>query len=228
MKRFAKLTALCLSALLLALMLFGCQDDADGTIDSNEPAPSTASQPFTPEEVFRKLTGAGKMRLAVIYTETGADGAVGISETTIVEKDDQLVKVTLQDNDEQNVYYYDLNAKLGYQTVDGEWESVSVAETMPDWVSCLQQAFTIQGMNERLEWLFSSDTYEPYDAKTGKCVMKSTEMTDYFGANWTDMTAYLMQSGDTYYLYMSTTDEYGTFSYKMSMEYVDVSVTLPN
>lgn len=229
MNRFAKFAALCLCGLLLITGLLGCQKESSSVPDSNEPPASTGSEPFTPEQVFQLLTHAEQICFTVIYTEVEADGTVDITETAVVEKDGNRVKASLWDNDESNVYYYDLDAALGYQqNADGDWESVSVEETVPDWESCLEQAFTIEGMSSRLDWLFASDTYEAYDAETGRCVMKTDEMTGYFGSNWTQMTAYLMQSGDTYYLYMSTTDDIGTFTYKVVMEYGDVSVTLPN
>lgn len=228
MKRSVKLTALCLCGWLLCAPLWGCQSDPAPVQDSSEPAPSTGSQPYTPEDVFRKLTGADDVKVSVIYTETESNGAERVNESAVLEKDGQLVKVSLKDNDEENLYYYDLDAALGYQQKeDGKWESVTVAETVPDWLACLQQAFSISGMNSRLSWLFASDTYEPYDPQTGKCVMKTEEMTQYFGESWSKMTAYLMQSGDTYYVYLSTSDDLGTFTYKLVMEYVDTDVKLP-
>ncbi|MBQ8382401.1 MAG: hypothetical protein IJX47_04255 [Clostridia bacterium] len=229
MKRLTKLTAVCLSGVLICSGLFGCKKESSAAPDGNEPGASIGSEQFTPEQVFLRLTGAEDIRLSVVYTEVETDGTVDINESAVVEKDGDLVKAVLADNDENNVYYYDLDASLGYeQNADGAWESVSVAESVPDWEACLDLAFAIEGMSSRIEWLFSSDTYEPYDAETGRCVMKTDEMVGFFGENWSEMTAYLMQSGDTYYLYMSTTDDVGTFTYKVVMEYADVSVTLPS
>lgn len=228
MKRSAKLIALCLGSWLLCAPLFGCQSESALAHDNSEPAPSTGSEPYTPEEVFRKLTGADDVKLTVLFTDINNDGSGSTSESAILEKDGDLVKVMLKDNDEENLYYYDLDAAMGYQKdAGGNWEGISVEDTVPDWMACLQQAFSISDMGSRLSWLFASDTYEPYDAKTGKCVMKNAEMTKYFGANWSKMTAYLMQSGETYYLYLSTSDDLGSITYKLVMEYVDTDVKLP-
>ncbi|MBQ8289106.1 MAG: hypothetical protein IJX76_10165 [Clostridia bacterium] len=230
MMRLTQFLTVCLCGLLICSALCGCESKKEGaaTPSGDEPGASVGSEQFTPEDVFQLLTGADDVKLSVVYTEVEKSGTVNISESAVVEKDGDLVKAVLADNDENNVYYYDLDAMLGYEQNDnGTWESVSVEESVPDWQACLDMAFAIEGMNSRIEWLFSSDTYEAYDAKTGRCMMKTDEMVGFFGENWTEMTAYLMQSGDTYYLYMSTADDIGTFTYKLEMEYADVSVTLP-
>ncbi|MGM9647006.1 MAG: hypothetical protein ACI3YH_02610 [Eubacteriales bacterium] len=223
------LCALLLCALLICTLLSGCKKEpSSGIPNGEEPPASIGSEPYTPEEVFLLLTNAEDVRLTVIYTEVEKDGTVDITESIVVEKDGDLVKASLADNDEQSVYYYDLRTALGYEQKDnGDWESVSVAETIPDWDACLDQAFSIEGMSSRIDWLFSSDTYNAYDPETGRCVMKEEEMLSFFGSNWDSMTAYLMQSGDTYYLYMTTTDDVGTFIYEMVMEYTEITLTLP-
>lgn len=228
MKRSVKLLALCLCGWMLTASIAGCNSESAPIHNANEPAPSSESQPYTAEDVFRKLTGAKDMRLSVSYIEADGSGVESISESAVLEKDGDLIKVSLKDNDEDNLYYYDLSAVLGYQKDgSGKWESSSVAESIPDWTACLQQAFAICDMSNRIEWLFSSDTYESYDAKTGKCLMKQSEMVGYFGENWSEMTAYLMQDGNVYYLYLSTRDDLGSCTYKLTMEYTDVSVKLP-
>lgn len=228
MKRSIKQIALCLCACLLCTSLWGCESQEASIYGNGEPPTSTGSEPYTPEDVFRKLTNAGDIKLTVIYSETTEKEENGNHESAVLEKDGDRVKVTLKDNDESNLYYYDLGTSMGYQqNSDGKWEGVSVAETMPDWMACLQQAFSISNMSSRLSWLFASDTYEPYDAKTGRCQMKTSEMTEYFGQNWTQMTAYLMQSGDIYYLYLFTADDIGSITYKLVMEYTDIDVKLP-
>lgn len=227
MKQFVKLTAVYLCVLLLLSALFGCKKD-HSTPNADEPAASTGSEPFTPEDVFRILVNTDQMKLSISYTEVETDGTVAVNESAVVEKSGDLVKAVLVDNDENTTFFYDLENAVGYQQdTDGAWSTTSLEDTMPDWEACLQQAFSIEGMNSRLDWLFSSDTYEAYDADTGRCLMKAEEMVGFFGENWTEMKAYLMQSGNTYTLFLSTADSVGTFTFKAVIELCDVTVTLP-
>ncbi len=219
--------AVCLLALLICLAtLAGCGEEKS-IYSYDEPAGSTGSTPFTPEDVFLTLTDADEIRFSVAYTEVKTDGTVDYHESAVLEKEGEKVKVTLSDNDEESLYYYDLAAQLGYSKVDGKWVTTSVKEEVPDWSACLNLAFAIEGMSGRISWLFNSDTYQPYDHSTGRCEMKTEEMQAYFGSNWSVMKAYLMQSGHIYYLYFSTTDDVGTFAYKLTIEPQDMTVELP-
>ncbi len=229
MRYFWKVIPILLAGILLCSVLNACKDDPTASVNGDEPAPSVGSEPFTPEDVFKLILQTKELKLSVLYTEKFADGTVTVTESAIVERDGDRVKASISDNDEEHTYYYDFVSKLGYQQdEDGSWASVSLNEGSDDWQFCVEQAFAPTEMNTRMNWLFASSTYHAYDSETGRCVMKTQEMQSFFGSNWTDMNAYLMQSGKVFYLYMTTSDSVGSFTFKVTVEPADLTVTLPN
>ena len=94
MKCSIKRIALCQCACLLCTPLWGCESQEASIYGDGEPPASTGSEPYTPEDVFRKLTNAGDIKLTVIYSETTAEEENGNHESAVLEKDGDLVKVT--------------------------------------------------------------------------------------------------------------------------------------
>ena len=166
MNQLLKWLSLLLAGVMLTSVLLACTED-------EEDAKFAKYADLCPSELYEALLEADEYKISVnISYAVSEDDSYEVKRKLY--KNDELVKISVQNNGDEMERYYDFDEELVYiQNQDGVFSAMPIEE--------LGDNQTLKYLVDSLldEDLFDDDHYKKFDEETGRYVMKKSVAEDH-------------------------------------------------